>query len=88
MKRSTKSFILMIATLIFFSCTTGKPIATKSAANNNTYKISYLFEKDGCKVYRFYDMGHYVYFTNCNSDITAITDDSLQTRITTISRKK
>lgn len=87
MKKFSSLFVLMAVTAIFFSCTIGQPITTKSSDNNSTYKISYLFEKDGCKVYRFYDMGHYVYFTNCNSDVTAITNDSLQTRITTISKK-
>jgi hypothetical protein len=36
----------------------------KEATNNSDYSVSYLFEKDGIKVYRFYDRGEYVYFTS------------------------
>lgn len=36
----------------------------KEATNNADYSVSYLFEKDGIKVYRFYDRGEYVYFTS------------------------
>ena len=37
---------------------------------NPDYKVKYLFERDGCRVYRFYDRGEYVYFTNCTGEIT------------------
>ncbi|MDD3891564.1 MAG: DUF4884 domain-containing protein, partial [Bacteroidales bacterium] len=33
------------------------------------------------KVYKFYDSGHYVYFTNCRGDVTSIANDSVKTRI-------
>jgi hypothetical protein len=36
----------------------------KEATNNSDYSVSYLFEKDGIKVYRFYDRAEYVYFTS------------------------
>ena len=54
--------------------------------NNTTYTVSYLFEHDGCKVYRFYDMGHYVYFTT-RGDVTAIKNDSTQHRTITIRKE-
>jgi Domain of unknown function (DUF4884) len=44
------------------------PIYTKPVQSNKDYTISYLFEHDGCKVYRFVDMGEYVYFTSCNGE--------------------
>lgn len=31
---------------------------------NKAFKVDYLFEHDGVKVYRFYDNGHARYFTN------------------------
>lgn len=34
----------------------------------NGYKISLLFEHDGCKVYRFYDEGWDRYFVKCKFD--------------------
>ena len=72
-----KTFIiasLAVFVLIFSSCFSNQPISKDRPANNETYNVEYLFEHDGCKVYRFYDRGYYVYFTNCKSDVTAIKD--------------
>jgi hypothetical protein len=44
------------------------PISTKPSANNKDYKVSFLFEHDGCKVYRFEDRGEFIYFTSCNGE--------------------
>lgn len=55
----------------------GRPIAQSAPDNNPSYKVEYLFEHDGCKVYRFMDMGNYVYFTNCQGDVTSIENDSV-----------
>ena len=57
-----------------------------SCVNNSTYQVEYLFEHEGCKVYRFMDMGHYIYFTNCKGDVTSIESDSVRT-VNRISRK-
>jgi len=38
--------------------------------------VDYLFEHDGCKVYRFYDRGNYVYFTNCRGEAIVKTDST------------
>ena len=46
------------------------------AANNQDYKVDYLFEHDGCKVYRFWDGSYFVYFTNCNGTAVARTDST------------
>jgi len=54
-----------------------KPLVTGAPENNKTYKVEYLFEHDGCKVYRFYDYGNYVYFTNCNGQTMARTDSTI-----------
>lgn len=56
----------------------GSPITKKAPDNNPSYRVEYLFEHDGCKVYRFRDMGNYVYFTNCQGDVTSIENDSVQ----------
>ncbi|WP_163322946.1 DUF4884 domain-containing protein [Draconibacterium mangrovi] len=57
------------------------PVTTNKTDNNDSYYVSYLFEYEGCKVYRFYDQGEYVYFTNCRGDVTSFTNDSTQNRI-------
>lgn len=80
-----KAFIrLSIVSVVFInllSCVYQKPISKITATNNKTYLVEYLFEHEGCKVYRFSDNGHYVYYTNCNGNVTSIENDSLSTRV-------
>lgn len=66
------------------SCYYSQPIVREAPKNNQTYEIHYLFEHEGCKVYRFYDdwAGAYVYFTNCQGDVTSIKNDSTKERVT------
>ncbi|MDH6313285.1 hypothetical protein M2137_002075 [Parabacteroides sp. PFB2-10] len=70
----------LLATL--FSCYSSIPLSQGASDNNSTYNVQYLFEHDGCKVYRFMDMGNYVYFTNCEGSVTAIQNDSTAQRVT------
>ena len=62
--------------LILASCRIQKPISRQEADNNKTYNVQYLFEHDGCKVYRFYDRGRFVYFTNCRGEAISTTDST------------
>ena len=70
------------------SCGIYEPISTKAPENNGTYKVDYLFEHDGCKVYRFLDNGRWVYFTNCSGNVTSFQNDSVQPPITNTIRKE
>lgn len=79
--------LTILSTILLSSCLTGRPIVEKASDNNQTYQVAYLFEHDGCKVYRFYDRGNYVYFTNCTGNVTSISTDSLHTRVETIVKK-
>jgi hypothetical protein len=77
--------LFLLGTILSFSsCYTGRPLTQAPSQNNRTYEVSYLFEHDGCKVYRFYDMGNYVYFSNCKGNVTAISSDSARSRVHTI----
>lgn len=78
--KKTITFVGITLAAIFASCNAGVPLAKGESDNNRTYKIEYLFEHDGCKVYRFYDYGNYVYFTNCEGNTTAISNDSIRHR--------
>jgi len=82
MKIMIKTFLILLVGFICFSCTISRPIAVVVPENNTTYQVDYLFEHDGCKVYRFLDKGSFVYFTNCNGEAIAIENDSTETRIT------
>jgi hypothetical protein len=67
-------FLLVVVTI--GSCTVQHPITHEPARNNQDYKVDYLFEHDGCKVYRFWDGSYYVYFTNCTGEAVARTDST------------
>ena len=45
----------------------------KTKTNNDNYDVIYLFEKDGVKMYRFYDGMYYHYFTSKGETITTQT---------------
>jgi hypothetical protein len=85
MKTTLKSFMLLITSVMIASCLTQQqmPISRSSAVNNESYNVEYLFEHDGCKVYRFRDRGEYIYFTSCQGDVTAVKNDSVQIRVVT-----
>jgi hypothetical protein len=63
--------------ILLTGCGVGaKPLQKQKADNNKTYNVEYLFEHDGCKVYRFSDIGGYVYFTNCRGETIAKKDST------------
>lgn len=79
--------LLFLCTMTFSSCgIAGIPIQNKAPQNNDSYTISYLFEHDGVKVYRFYDMGNYVYFTT-KGEVTSIKNDSTAQRTIVIPKE-
>jgi len=71
-----KNFLPFIVWSIATGCATGIPLQTKESENNKTYDVDYLFEHEGCKVYRFYDHGNYIYFTNCRGEAIVKTDST------------
>lgn len=83
MKIFGQLFISLFCTIGLVSCYAGIPLKSGRSENNITYEVSYLFEHDGIKVYRFHDMGNYVYFTT-RGDVTSIKNDSTGKRTITI----
>jgi hypothetical protein len=84
MKPLTRTFLMLIVSCELLACTRQIPVSQVIPENNKTYQVDFLFEHDGCKVYRFRDQGNTVYFTNCNGDVTGFNGDS--TTIRTINR--
>jgi hypothetical protein len=82
MKMLSRTFIMLIVCTESLSCTHQIPVSRVNPENNKTYKVDFLFEHDGCKVYRFLDRGNYVYFTNCNGEVISNASDSTQIRST------
>jgi hypothetical protein len=81
MKTIMKLLILSFFITSVTSCMIGTPVASFTPENNKTYYVHYLFEHDGCKVYRFQDYRNEVYFTNCTGDVTSIQKDSTEVRV-------
>ena len=75
--------LLLVCNACLSSCVSQIPLTKEKPVNNSTYQVEYLFEHEGCKVYRFMDMGHYIYFTNCEGDVTSIESDSVRDRKST-----
>ena len=71
-----KYFLVILMTVLADGCSYQIPLTKGESENNKTYEVEYLFEHDGCKVYRFYDLGNYVYFTNCNGEAIIKTDST------------
>ena len=65
---------LLLISITLVSCV-GDGIE-ESKTNNDDYEVTYLFEKDGVKMYRFYDGMHYHYFTSGGETISTQTNRS------------
>lgn len=57
-----KNTFIALLTLFMASCV--QQNESQSSEVRGDYKVELLFEKDGCKVYRFND-GRTVYYTDC-----------------------
>lgn len=84
MKTITLLAIILASVLILQSCSSIRmPVSSHIPENNQNYLVDFLFEHEGCRVYRFYDRGNYVYFTNCFGDINSVVNDSTVIRTIT-----
>jgi hypothetical protein len=63
-----KKFLMVISVLLFGCEEKGTP---KETNTDGDFRIEFLFEKDGCKVYRFRDGSRYIYWANCQGKIQA-----------------
>jgi hypothetical protein len=65
--KKVKFFLGLVIILAAVAC--GKQEQRVEETTNNNIKVDLLFEKDGCKVYRFYDYGRAIYFTDCRGKV-------------------
>jgi Domain of unknown function (DUF4884) len=83
-------YIPLLLLLLPIACTVQHPITQQPAENNKDYTVEYLFEHEGCKVYRFKEhtsIGtYYVYFTNCNGEAISRTDSTAVRNSTHVTR--
>lgn len=60
-----KNLLLTWIIFLFIACAK-EPITTEQKGE---FKVEFLFEKNGCKVYRFLDSGRYIYWSDCTGNI-------------------
>lgn len=65
-----KKILLIIAAagLLFGCAKSGQ--GRRPVAGNKNFSPVFLFEVDGVRVYRFYDAGNYIYFTNTTGRVS------------------
>jgi hypothetical protein len=61
--------IIVLGAMLFGACI-NEPMSTERLGKDDGIVVEYLFEKDGVKVYRFPDNGHYHYFTSKGETIS------------------
>ena len=54
---------LFVAVVTSTSC--AKDPVRDGESNNPNVPVSVLFDYDGCRVYRFKDAGHFIYYAKC-----------------------
>ena len=77
LKFTTKTAIAlyaMLAVVLLSGCL--KEGQQTEQTTNGEFKVELLFEKDGCKIYRFTDGGHAVYWTNCRGKVESVYQQS------------
>lgn len=60
---------IVLGAMIFGACS-NDPMSKERLGKDAAFEVEYLFEKDGVKMYRFFDVGHYHYFTTKGETIS------------------
>lgn len=78
--RSTLAFAsLLLAAVLFTGCVHN----AKESVQNENFTVEFLFEQNGCKMYRFRDGGRYIYWSDCQGRVqTDYSSQSGKTRVT------
>lgn len=58
---ATLAAILLLAAVFFTGCVED----AKESIQNGNFTVEFLFEQNGCKMYRFKDGDRYVYWSDC-----------------------
>ena len=71
MKKTLAIWIVFITlgAIVFGACT-NEPMSKERLGKDDGFEVEHLFDKDGVKVYRFLDNGHYHYFTTKGETIS------------------
>jgi len=63
------SIIIALSLIVLLNSCVEDGISTTQTQNQN-FTVDFLFENDGCKVYRFKDADRYIYYTSCTGQTT------------------
>lgn len=78
--------LVLVSSLILSSCEkTGTPAQTDGAKHD--FDVQFLFEVEGLKVYRFFDAGDYIYFTNASGTTSYMTGSKFRERKTSLNNR-
>ncbi len=72
-----KKIIVLLVAIVFLcvSCIKNKGINVPTSDSINGIKVERLFVVDGITVYRFYDGGRVVYFTNKKGEVKTFSNE-------------
>ena len=70
----------LLAAVLFTGCVEDG----KESVQNGSFTVEFLFEQNGCKMYRFKDGGRYVYWSDCQGKVQS--DYSTQSGKTMVKR--
>jgi len=85
MKNINLKTIRCICASVFLSAVllTGCVKNAKESVQNENFTVEFLFEQNGCKMYRFKDGGRYVYWSDCQGKVQSdYSTQSGKTRVT------
>lgn len=68
--RLAPAFASVLLAVVLTGCY--KEAQQKEQTTNSEFNLELLFEKDGCKIYRFSDGGHAVYWTDCRGKVESV----------------
>jgi hypothetical protein len=74
MKASTLRLLVLrycVSVLLVAVVLSGCVNEAQESVQTGNFTIEFLFEKDGCKMYRFKDGRRYIYWSNCEGKVQA-----------------
>ncbi len=72
-----------LVVLLFTVALSGCVEDAQQSVQNGNFTVEFLFEQNGCKMYRFKDGGRYVYWSDCQGKVQAdYSSQSGKTRVT------
>jgi hypothetical protein len=66
-----KKTIIAFGIALLATACTNKPMSVSHEGIELDFEVELLFEKEGIKMYRFYDNGRYHYYTNSGETISS-----------------